>query len=349
VKGYLWCVAAMTVLGASVAISRLILAYPALTGQAVRYAVAAAILALLVRGPARRPGPGDLGRLVLLAATGLVGFNLCLLAALRHADPAVIGVVVGCTPLVLALVGPLVAGTRRRVRSGARRAVRPGTPSAIRPGAPRRIDPGRALPWRLVVGAGFVAVGSALVEGTGRADRIGLFAAAGALVGEVLFSLVAASLLPRLGPVRVSAWTCALAVPMLAVAAVVAGERPRPPTVAEAAAYGYLAIVLTVGAFVVWYGGLQRLGVARAGMFVGVLPVATLASTAVMDARLPAAPQVVGVLVVAAALRITMITDGSGSYDDADLPRSSGSDSAARTASAYPSTAARSAPSASTP
>jgi drug/metabolite transporter (DMT)-like permease len=317
VKGYLSCVAAMTVLGASVAISRSILAYPVLTGQAVRYAVAAAILALLVRGPARRPGRSDLGRLILLAATGLVGFNLCLLAALRHADPAVVGVVVGCTPLVLALIGPLAAGTRPA--------------------------------FRLVIGAGFVVLGSALVEGTGRADPVGLLAAAGALVGEVLFSLVAASLLPRLGPVRVSAWTCALAVPMLGIAAVVAGERPRLPTATEAAAYGYLAVVLTVGAFVVWYGGLQRLGVARAGMFVGVLPVATLASTAALDTRLPALPQALGVLVVAAALTLTMLTERPGRYPDPELPRSPEADSAARTASAYPRAAARSAPSASTP
>jgi drug/metabolite transporter (DMT)-like permease len=290
-------------------------AYPTLTGQALRYAVAVTILALLVR-PGRPVRPMDLLRLAALSATGLVGFNVCLLAALRHAEVAVVGTIVGCSPLVLAIVGPLSHRTR---------------PAA-----------------RLVLASAVVVAGAALVEGTGRADRTGLLAAAGTLAGEVLFSLLAAPLLPRLGPVRVSAWTCALAVPMLGVSALVLGERPRVPTVAEAVGFGYLALVLTVGAFLLWYAGLHRLGVARAGMFVGVLPVSTLAAAALLDGRLPRLAQVVGVLIVAVGLAVTMITESSASYDDAKSPRSSGA-SAARTSSAYRSAASRSAPSASTP
>jgi drug/metabolite transporter (DMT)-like permease len=156
----------MTVLGSSVAISRSIVAYPTLTGQALRYAVAATILALLARR-AGRMDPMDLLRLVALSATGLVGFNVCLLAALRHAEAAVVGTVVGCSPLALAIVGPLSNRTR---------------PAA-----------------RLVLASAVVVAGAALVEGTGRADRTGLLAAAGTLAGEVLFSLLAAPLLPGSG------------------------------------------------------------------------------------------------------------------------------------------------------
>lgn len=317
-SGAALCTTAMTVLGSSVAISRSIVAYPTLTGQAIRYAVAAAILALLARRGASVHRM-DWLRLAALSATGLVGFNVCLLAALRHAEAAVVGTIVGCSPLVLAIVGPLSHRTR------------PAT--------------------RLVLASAVVVVGAALVEGTGRADRTGLLAAAGTLAGEVLFSLLAAPLLPRLGPVRVSAWTCALAVPMLGVSALVVGERPRVPTVAEVVGFGYLALVLTVGAFLLWYAGLHRLGVARAGMFVGVLPVSTLAAAALLDGRLPRLAQVLGVLIVAVGLVVAMITESSGSYDDAKFPRSSESpaDSAARTSSAYRSTASRSAPSASTP
>ncbi len=314
----------MTVLGSSFAISRSIVAYPTLTGQALRYAVATTILALLVRRGVVVRGMDRL-RLVALSATGLVGFNVCLLAALRHAEAAVVGTIVGCAPLVLAIVGPLSSRTR---------------PAA-----------------RLVLASAVVVAGAALVEGTGRADRTGLLAAAGTLAGEVLFSLLAAPLLPRLGPVRVSAWTCALAVPMLGVSALVVGERPRVPTVAEAVGFGYVALVLTVGAFLLWYAGLHRLGVARAGLFAGIVPVSTLLATAVLDGRLPRPAQVVGVLVVAAGLTLPMIrlprrrpviTETSGSYDDERFPRSPDS-SAARTASAYRRAASRSAPSASTP
>jgi hypothetical protein len=120
------------------------------------------------------------------------------------------------------------------------------------------------------------------------------------------------------------------------------------PTVAEAVGLGYLALVLTVGAFLLWYAGLHRLGVARAGMFVGVLPVSTLLAAAALDGRLPRSAQVVGVLVVAVGLTFPMIAERLGSYGDAKSPRSSGA-SAARTSSAYRSAASRSAPSASIP
>src|SRR2546423_284826 len=100
---------------------------------------------------------------------------------------------------------------------------------------------------------------------TGQAMRYALAAAVlPALAGEVLFSVLAAPLLPTLGPVRVSAWTCGLAVPMLLIGAAVT-EEWRPPTLSEGLGLLYLALPLTVGAFLMWYTGLGRLGVARAG------------------------------------------------------------------------------------
>jgi len=283
--GVLLCTAAMIVLGNSVSISRLVLNYPTLTGQTLRYAVATVLLAALVRyAPRLGGGPRPAGHrrlrrqdwtlLAALAATGLVAFNICVLAALRHADPATVGTIVGAAPLALALLGPLLRGCR---------------PAA-----------------RLVLAAGIVVVGTATVHGTGTADAVGLTACAGALAGEVAFSLLAAALLDRLGAVRVSAYSCGLAVPMFALAALVAGEatRWRLPTAAETAALGYLAVMLTVVAFLAWFTGLRRLGVERAGMFIGVLPIATLVSAALLDREPPSAGQSVGVLIVAAGLAI---------------------------------------------
>ena len=119
-KGYLLCAGAMTVLGGSVAISRSILAYAMLTGQALRYSVAAVVLLIMSRGGV--PAGGQLLRLGAIAATGLVGFNVCLLTALRHADAAVVGTIVGGSPLVLAIAGPLA----QRVRPAPRLVVAAG-------------------------------------------------------------------------------------------------------------------------------------------------------------------------------------------------------------------------------
>ncbi|OLB74510.1 MAG: hypothetical protein AUI14_23290 [Actinobacteria bacterium 13_2_20CM_2_71_6] len=261
----------MTILGSSFPVSRMILGYPVLTGQALRYALAALVLGALVRrGP--MPSGKQIARLVALAATGLVGFNICVLNALRAADAPLVGTVVGGTPLVLALLGPALARQR------------PGI--------------------RVVAAAGIVVVGVALVEGGGHTSAAGLGWALGALAGEVLFSLIAAPLLPELGPLRVSAWACALAVPQLLTAALVTGEwrRWRIPTGTETAALLYIALALTVAAFLLWYSGLRRLGLARAGMFAGVLPVAALATTALLDGQRPGALSLAGTAVVAIGL-----------------------------------------------
>src|SRR5918993_4987554 len=277
------CVTGMILVGSSVSISQLLLDYPLLTGQAFRYAAAALALFAIARAfprfgagraPRVRPTRPELTILTALAATGMAAFNACILVALEHADAAVVGTVIGAAPLGLALLGPMLRGARPAVR--------------------------------LVAAAAVVVGGTALVQGTGRADAIGLLAAAGALAGEIAFTMFAAAVLPSLGAVRVAAWSSALAVPLLLVGGLVLGEatRLRMPTATEALALTYLAVLMTVVAFIVWFVGLQRLGVERAGMIVGVMPIATLTTAAIMAGALPGLGQTLGVLTVAAGLAL---------------------------------------------
>ena len=269
---------ACLVVGSSVAISDGLTGYPVLGGQALRYGAAAALLSVPAlmrqrRAPVRITRR-ELSHLVAVAAAGLAGFNLCLLEALRRADAAVVGVVVGCTPLLLALGGLVLA--RRR-------------PAA-----------------RLVLAALLVVGGAALVQGAGHATLAGLAWATGALLGEAGFSLLAAPLLPRLGPLRLSAAVCALAVPMLILGglAVDGGGWLRTPSAGEAAALAYLATAVTAGAFLAWYSGLATLGVERAGILVGLMPVATLATATTLAGRFPNLVQLAGVVLVGAGLAL---------------------------------------------
>jgi drug/metabolite transporter (DMT)-like permease len=266
------CVLTCIILGGSFTVSRSMLAYPVLAGQTVRYAIAALALAAIVAAGRTRVWPTvrEFARLWAVAAIGLVAFNVLLMFTLHHAEPALIGTIVGGSPLVLAIIGPLQE--RRRPRP------------------------------RLVAAAGVVVLGAGLVEGGGSADAAGVLGAVGILLAEAAFSLLAAPLLPRLGPVRVSAWSCALAVPMLLVGLAVTGETLRVPSAAEASSIVFLGLVLTVVAFIAWYTGVQGLGVERAGVFVGLVPVASLATVAIVDATPPAPLQTTGVLIVTAAL-----------------------------------------------
>ena len=75
-----------------------------------------------------------------------------------------------------------------------------------------------------------------------------------------------------------------------------------PAHTVEAITLGYLAALMTVVAFVAWFTGLRQLGVERAGMIVGLMPLATLVTAAVQAGRPPALGQFAGVLVVALGL-----------------------------------------------
>jgi drug/metabolite transporter (DMT)-like permease len=212
-------------------------------------------------------------QLAALAATGLVAFNLLVLGALEEAEPAAVGVIVGCVPIVLALAGPLLAH--------------------------------RAPVARVVAAALVVTVGAAVVR-VGDSTLAGFLLSLGALVGEALFSLLAVSLLPRLGPVVLSTYVCAMAAGGLGVAAVlVDGDQVLPlPSAEDGAAIAYLAVAVTAIAFVAWYSGVQRLGVERAGLFAGLIPVSTLFCAAAIGTGSLGLVEALGVLVVGAGVSL---------------------------------------------
>ncbi|MEV4558004.1 EamA family transporter [Kitasatospora sp. NPDC049285] len=130
--GALRAAAAMTLLGCSTGVTAAFSAYPVAAGQALRYTLAAAVLLPLARRQGPLPGRltgRELGLLLALAATGLLAFNLLLVTALRHTDAAVVGSVVGCTPLLLGVLGPLLARRRPRWSWSAPRSPRATAPA----------------------------------------------------------------------------------------------------------------------------------------------------------------------------------------------------------------------------
>jgi drug/metabolite transporter (DMT)-like permease len=261
---------AMAIVGSSFAALDTLHGYPASGGQAVRYAAGAALL-FLIGGRLPRPTTRQLGRLALLAATGLAAFNLLVLAAEASMDPGSVGVIVAAVPVLLAIAG---------ARNG--------------------IDP------RLVGAAVVVAAGAAAVQGLGgEVTPEGLALSLGALVCEAAFSLVAAPLLAPLGAVAVSAWAAILAVPMLLAAGAVLDGPSRMlavPTAGEALALAWLTVAVTVAGFVLWYTAVGILGAARAGLLSGVLPVSALLAGALLGRADLTAGRLAGVLAVAAGI-----------------------------------------------
>jgi drug/metabolite transporter (DMT)-like permease len=276
-SGSVLAAAAMCCVGSSVAVSATIVDAPLFTLQAVRYALAAALLWLLARLTGRRlprPHGREWAWLAGVAATGLVLFNVGIVHGVAHAEPAVIGVAVAAVPLVLAVVGPLVAGTR----------------------------PAPAV----VVGAVAVSVGAALVAGGGRTDAAGLGWAAVVLACEVAFTLLAVPVLGRLGAWSVSLWTSRLAAAGLVVLGVVV-EGPAAVTALDAGdllATVHLAVVVTALAFVLWYTAVSRIGADRAGLFTGMAPAAAATGGVLLGDPVPGPAVWAGVALVTAGLSL---------------------------------------------
>jgi drug/metabolite transporter (DMT)-like permease len=250
VRGALLAAFACVLVGASFTANSVLGDYPYAGGQALRYSLAALLLLPLLRGGVRS-GLAPLSaltlrgwtRLALLAAVGMVGFNLAVLAAERSAEPAVPGVFVGCAPILVAVLVPLLDGRR---------------------------------PTRTVLcAAALVAAGAFTVQGWGRTDVAGFLCSVGALAGEVGFAVLAVPVLRPLGPKLLSAVVCAIAAAESALLGVLLDGSGflRMPTPAETAALLWQAAVVTVVGFVCWYMGMQRIGAERATLFSGLIPV----------------------------------------------------------------------------
>ncbi|CAM5280179.1 EamA family transporter OS=Streptomyces tendae OX=1932 GN=GUR47_22605 PE=4 SV=1 [Streptomyces tendae] len=280
-RGALLAALACVLVGGSFTVNSLLGDYPYAGGQFLRYGLAFLLL-LPLAGPGAATRLRALGthrwlRLALLAAVGMVGFNLAVLAAERTAEPAVPGVFVGCAPVVVAVVLPLL--DRRR-------------------------------PQRTVLyGALFVAVGAFTVQGWGRTDAAGIAFSVCALAGEVGFAVLAVPVLRPLGPRLLSTVVCGIAAAESALAGVLADGAGwlRPPDATEAGALLWQAVVVTVVGFVCWYMGMQRIGAERATLYSGLIPVAAACTAPLVGTGSYGAAQAVGSVLVFAG-----VATGSG-------------------------------------
>ncbi|GLV96735.1 EamA family transporter [Streptomyces lavendulae] len=287
----------MALVGSSVTVSRSLVGAPLFASQAVRYAAAALILIALARVagvPLLRPRGREWLWLAGIAGTGLVLFNVAVVRGVAHAEPAVIAVAVASVPILLGLVGPLLEG-----------------------GRPSR---------RVLLAAPVVVAGAVLVEGTGRTDAAGVGWAALALACEAGFTLLAVPVLGRHGAWGVSVHAVWLGAVMLAGLAVfterpVSGTASGPAsgpvsgpaafaaglgslTAGQWAAVGYLAVLVTAVAFLLWYRTVAAVGSGRAGLLTGVAPLAAAGAGMLGGGAAPGPAVWLGLAVVIAGLAL---------------------------------------------
>jgi drug/metabolite transporter (DMT)-like permease len=269
-------VAAIAMVGGSVAISSVLASAPMLTAEAVRYAVACLLLVLFARAGGQRlvmPRGTEWLWLAGVALTGLVLFNIALVLGSGHAEPAVLGVSVACVPPLLAVLGPLADRTR---------------------------------PSRAGLAAALVVTGGAgLVTGLGRTDAVGVVWAAVVCGCDAAFTLLAMPVLGRHGPWGISVHATWMAAVSYGAAGLVhdgpaAVTRLRPD---DWLAVGYLAVITGV-AFVLWYSAVGRLGAGRAGLLGGVAPISAALTGVLLGGPAPRLLVWAGVAVVLAGLAL---------------------------------------------
>jgi drug/metabolite transporter (DMT)-like permease len=272
---------AMCFVGSSVGISHALVDAPLFTAQALRYGVATMLLFAVVRVVGVRvPRPYGVEWLWLggVAATGLVLFNVAVVRGVAHAEPAVIAVAVAGAPVLIGVAGPLLE---------------------------HRVPHPRAAAAAVAVTAG-----SVLVVGTGATDATGVAWAAVALGCEAGFTLLAIPVLRRHTAWGVSMHTMWIATVMLVGLALLSeGSRAafRLDT-AELAATGYLAVLVTTVAFVLWYSTVAGIGSDRAALLCGLAPVAAAVVGIATTGHAPTPPVWAGIAVVMVGLVIGLRT-----------------------------------------
>jgi drug/metabolite transporter (DMT)-like permease len=280
-SGPLFAALGMALVGSQVAVSGVLADAPLFAVQALRYTLAALGLLVVLRVTGRAipvPRGREWAWLAGVALSGLVLFNVGVVRGVAHAEPAVIGVAVAAVPVLLALGGPLLGRTRP-------------TPA-------------------VVAAAVVVTLGAVLVTGGGRTDAAGLGYALLTLLCEAGFTLLAVPVLRRLGPHGVSlhaVWIAAAALWGLSLATegwdAVLTLRPE-----HLPAMLHLALGVTVVAFLLWYTAVGRIGPGRAGLFTGMVPVASAVGGVLLGGPVPGPVVWLGVGVVVVGVVLGMRT-----------------------------------------
>lgn len=238
-----------------------------LTGaRAVIAALLGALLLALLRQT--RPARSDLGPLLVVALGVVVGFPLLTALALQHITAARSIVFVGLLPLATALFGVLRGGERPR----------PGF-------------------WIFSVAGALAVAGFALARG-GAASPAGDLLMIAAILACGLGYAEGAVLSRRLGGWQVICWALVIALPAMALAALLT----LPESFSEVAApawlgLAYVSVFSMLVGFVFWYRGLALGGIAKVGQLQLLQPFFGLALAALLLHE-PVAPTMVAVTAV---------------------------------------------------
>ncbi len=277
--GYVYLVLAPFLVGTGVEASYYLRHFPVYFGQGLRYGIGALILLVVARKELKGLSAvsiRDWLRIGLLSATGLYGFSIGMVEAVRSSSPTAVGVVIGCAPILIAVVSE--ASNRK-------------------------------LPSRQVlIGAVVVASSTAVVQGVGEVHVDGLLWSLLALACDSLYSVLSAPLVPKTGASLLAFVTNAFAAIALVLTQIVlAPIASMSLTPRIGAAIVYLGVFVSAVAFIFWYKGISVIPVQLAGLFVGFIPIGSLIAQALLGGRVVSGAEMLGTAGVIVGITVGVV------------------------------------------
>ncbi|MGR9247204.1 DMT family transporter [Rhizobium leguminosarum] len=277
VQGYVYLALAMLTVGSTVIASKLIASgLPPFGATALRFAIAFPVLLLLMRATgARLPKLCREDRLILLiqAGAGSVGYTTLLISGLSLTSAADAGVIIGTLPVVSAAISILLLRER----------------------------PQRALLLAVALAtAGVLSIAFTPDAAGGSLSGNALIFLA--VVCEGLFILLNKKLKTEIAPLAQSALMTGIGFIVAAIPAIFEAPFAHGISTSAVAAVVYYALVPTVGGFLLWYAGAERVSGTEAALFTALAPVSAVMLAFIILGEPVGLHQIAGIACVLAAV-----------------------------------------------
>ncbi|MBY3041724.1 DMT family transporter [Rhizobium leguminosarum] len=277
VQGYVYLALAMLTVGSTVIASKLIASgLPPFSATALRFAIAFPVLLLLMRATgARLPRFSRHDRLILIiqAGAGSVGYTTLLISGLSLTSAADAGVIIGTLPVVSAAISILLL--RERPQRALLLAVALATSGVL------------SIAFTPDAAGGSLA-GNALI-----------FCA---VVCEGLFILLNKKLKTEVAPLTLSTLMAGIGFIVVAIPAIFEAPFADGISASAVAAVVYYALVPTVGGFLLWYAGAERVSGTEAALFTALAPVSAVMLAVIILGEPVGLSQIAGIACVLAAV-----------------------------------------------
>jgi drug/metabolite transporter (DMT)-like permease len=247
----------MLIVGSIVVVSKLItITFPVFLAAALRFAIASAIfLPLLLKTAHGVPSLGKKNACVLFlqAFAGNFLFSILLLYGLKLTSAAESGIILGTVPVVIGLISFLVLR--------------------------------ESLTWNKGIALIIATVGIGVISGLGTAPAAGYEAnpllgnilVFGAVIGEVLWTILGKAVSRRVTPLTIASFTSFFGLILFAPFAV---YQASSFNFAAVTPLGWAVVVYyglgTVAAYLLWYQGVSKVPASTAGVFTGIQPVSAV-------------------------------------------------------------------------